>query len=57
MAFEIGHVALKVAARQKLAFDERVANIVDEVPQDRLTVMAERIGAKGECVIVNYWMP
>jgi hypothetical protein len=43
IAFESDHVTLEVATGDEAAFDQPFANIVDEVPEDRSSVMAKRI--------------
>jgi len=41
--FEGGHVPLEVTASDKAPVDQLLANIVDEVQEDRSSVMAWRI--------------
>ena len=43
MAFEGRHVLLEITATDEASFDQPLANIVDEVPQDRSPVVARRI--------------
>ena len=43
MAFKSRHILLKNAAIDEASFNQLLANIVDEVPQDRSPVVARRI--------------